>query len=370
MDNFPVNPRPFLVAGLVVNHGWNHPSRAHITLGGELPREHEDFAIVSINPMPQEIGELRSTLNVVCDFLGDTQRVRITESHLSPLGLGLIRLRTVAQRDKLVRESPFNLGQHHVVTVVKHDEGINHRACAYTRVCWIMFLAFPLDYQKDLFIRAVVAPFGQLLEWYRDDNPSRILAQVLTLGPDRVPHSLIVSRGTLIGGMGRSWSMSVYILNGHFPDVFPADEDPVPLDGEPHPEHPPMVFGPNPQPVNWQKQNGVALNLGAFGGGLNQGHPIIHHVNAQPEQDNGDGQDNLNDMQIDAEEPQPLPPQQQINAIQDPRDVMDLDLSGSSMQFLRANGPDIALDDFFRHCRTTIPPPLPLVMPLRWMRTC
>jgi hypothetical protein len=256
MANFPVNPRPFLVVGLVVDHvtghitGWNRPARAHVALGGEPPREHEDFAIVSINPMSQEIGELRPTLNVVCDFLNDTQRVRITESHLSPLGLGLIRLRTVAQRDKLVRESPFNLGQNHVVTVVKHDEGINHRACAYTRVCWIMFLAFPLDYQKDLFIRAVLAPFGWLLEWYRDDNRSKILAQVLTLGPDRVPRSLIVSRGTLIGGMGRSWSVPVYILNGHFPDVFPTDEDPILLDGEPHPEHPPMVFGPNPQPAN------------------------------------------------------------------------------------------------------------------------
>jgi hypothetical protein len=53
-------------------------------------------------------------------------------------------------------------------------------------------------------------------------------------------------------------------------------------------------------------------------------------------------------MQINAEEPQPLPPQQQINALQDRPDVMDLDLSGSSMQFHRANGPDIALDDAFQ----------------------
>jgi hypothetical protein len=166
MANFPVNPRLFLVAGLVVDHGWNRPARAHVTLGGEPLREHEDFAIVSINPMPQEIRELRPTLNVVCDFLDDTQRVRITESHLSPLGLGLIRLHTVAQRDKLVRESPFNLGQNYVVTVVKPDERINHRASPYTSVCWIMFLAFPLDYQKDLFIRVAVAPFGRLLDWY------------------------------------------------------------------------------------------------------------------------------------------------------------------------------------------------------------
>jgi hypothetical protein len=179
MANFPVNPRPFLVAGMAVDHGWNRPARARVTLGGEPTREHEDFGIVSISPMHQEAAQLRSTLDLVCDFLEHSQRVHVMESHLSPLRLGLIRLRTVAEWDLLVRESPLNLGQHHIVTVVKHDEGINSRACAYTRVYWIMFLAFPLDYQKDLFIRAAVEPFGRLLEWYRDENKSRLLMQAL-----------------------------------------------------------------------------------------------------------------------------------------------------------------------------------------------
>jgi hypothetical protein len=164
-------------------------------------------------------------------------------------------------------ESLMNLGQNHVVTVVKHDEGFNSRSCTYTRVYWIMFLAFPLDFQKDLFIHAAVAPYGRLLEWYRDSNRSRILAQVLLLSPDRVPRSLIVSRGTMIGGAGRSWTVPVYILNGNFPDVFPADEDPVPFYGEPHPEHPPVVIGANAQEPNWENElNGAAPNLGFFGG--------------------------------------------------------------------------------------------------------
>ena len=188
----------------MVEHGWNRPACGRLALGGEPTRKHEDYAIVSFNPMPQEVNQLRPTLNVVCHFLEHAHRVRIIESHLSPLGLGLIRLRTVAQRDQLVRESPMNLGQNHVVTAVKHDEGFNSRSCTYTRVCWIMFLAFPLDFQKDLFIRAAVAPYGLLLDWYKDSNRSRILSQVLLLSPDRVPRSLIVSRGTMIGGAGRS----------------------------------------------------------------------------------------------------------------------------------------------------------------------
>lgn len=64
----------------------------------------------------------------------------------------------------------------------------------------------------------------------------------------------MVSRGTLIGGMGRSWTVPVYILNGHFPDAFLAEEDPVPFDGEPHLEHPPVVLSANPQAPNWQAE--------------------------------------------------------------------------------------------------------------------
>jgi hypothetical protein len=99
MANFPVNPHPFLVVGLAVEHGWNRPARGCMALGGEPTREHEDYAIVSINPMSQDPAQLRPTLNVVCDFLEHNRRVHVIASHLSPLGLGLIRLRHVAERD-------------------------------------------------------------------------------------------------------------------------------------------------------------------------------------------------------------------------------------------------------------------------------
>lgn len=80
-----------------------------------------------------------------------------------------------------------------------------------------MFLAFPLDFQKDLYVQAAVAPYGRLLDWFTDANKSRVLARALILSPDRVPRSLVVSRGTLLGGNGRSWSVPVYILNEQFP---------------------------------------------------------------------------------------------------------------------------------------------------------
>ena len=239
MANYPVNPQAFLISGLTVNHGWNRPARGRMVLGGEPTREHEYFAIVSLEPMPKHVHQLWPRLNTVCNWIEHHQRVRIESAFLSPLGLGLIKLQTVAQRDQLVRNSPYHTGDNFNIQVVKHDEGITHRACTYTRICWIMFLAFPLDFQKEVYIRAAVAPYGRLLDWYRDTNKTRVLVQCLLLHPDRVPHSLVVSRGTTIGGAGRSWSVPVYILEGEFPNAFPADEDPVPFDGEPHPEHPP-----------------------------------------------------------------------------------------------------------------------------------
>ena len=40
MANFPVNPRPFLIGDLQVDHVWNRPARGRVALSGEATREH------------------------------------------------------------------------------------------------------------------------------------------------------------------------------------------------------------------------------------------------------------------------------------------------------------------------------------------
>ena len=192
-------------------------------------------------------------------------------------------------------------------------------------------------------------------------NKSRILVQALILSPDWVPRSFVVSRGTLIGGMGRSWSVPIYILNGNFPDAFPADEDPMPFDGEPHPEHGLVVLGANHLEPNWQNElQGATHNLGFFGGNphpnpahlvhdqqINQ-HPIQHQPNQQPDDMEEDEEDNgwpaWNPAVFAADNGQPIPQHPQV-----PQDHLDLDLSGSSMRFLRGDGPNISLDQVFEN---------------------
>lgn len=283
---------------MLIDHRWNRPAHGRIALGGEPTREHEDYAIISVQPMSAEINQLWPTLTMVSHFLEHNQHIKIETAHLSPLGLGLIKLQSPVQRDRLVRNSPYHF-QHLEIRVAKHDESINARSCTYLHNCWLMFLAFSLDFQKDLYIRAAVAPFGRLLEWYRDANKSRILVKALILSQDRVPQSLVISRGTIIGGMGRSWSVPVYILNGQFLDAFPAEEDPVPFDGDPHPEHGPVVLGANPLEPNWQnEQQGAAHNLGFFGGNPHQQPVHFNQMQANQNQAQQVNQNHADDQEV------------------------------------------------------------------------
>lgn len=115
-----------------------------------------------------------------------------------------------------------------------------------------MFLGFHLNYQYIDFIKASIAPFDHLLCWYEGPNKSRIFAKCMLLSPDSIPWSVGVSHGTTLGGVGRSWSVPIFMLNGQFPNGFRMDEDPVPTDGNPHPVNGHVLYA-NPDVLQgWQ----------------------------------------------------------------------------------------------------------------------
>jgi hypothetical protein len=209
---------------------------------------------------------VKDLLHDISEFLEEQFPVRILSAFPSPLGLGLFQFENPIQRNSLIAASPIPFG-HGLIRVCKHDGARNLRACVYNRDCWIMFLAFPLDYQTVNFIRAAVAPFGRLIQWFEGPNKSRVLIRCLVLTPERIPTSVIVSQGTMLGGNGRSWSVPVFILGGNFPDAFPGDEDPVPANGIPHPVHGNVLHGnPNAQ-QHWHRDfvgaaQGVQNDLG------------------------------------------------------------------------------------------------------------
>jgi hypothetical protein len=115
----------------------------------------------------------------------------------------------------------------------------------------------------------------------------------------------------MIRETGRSSVVPVYIMNDNFPDAFPVDEDPVPIDGGPYPEHAPIVLGPHQHDPNWEEEhNEAANNLGVFGGNPHPDDvPHLHHgpgANVVPGGDTNqefDGQ--VEDVDEDEEEPWP-----------------------------------------------------------------
>lgn len=133
----------------------------------------------------------------------------------------------------------------------------------------------------------------------------------------------------------------MYIIGGQFPDVFAGDEDPVPADGNPHPLHDHVLhvnpdvpqnlmhdlvgagaevqtdFGVQPQQMNEIVEEMLAANKDDVENDL-QGENLNDQVNGQPNQ----GQDQQHD-------------QQQVS--------ITFDQSGSTAQYLRAQGPDIHL---------------------------
>jgi hypothetical protein len=235
MANFLCNLMLYAQAGLHVEHGWNRPARARVALGGEPPRRHEQYAVLTIDPAPQH-DQVHQLLQQVSEFLEQAFGVNVVSIFPSPLGLGLFQFENPIHREELLDASPINFA-HGVISVHKHDEALaNFRTCNYIRESWIMFLGFPLDYQVQTFVDVVVvAPFGRLNRWYEGPNKTRVIARCLLLSPYQVPRSLRVSPRTLLGGGGgRSWTVPTYILNGNFPDGFPQDEDSVPLDGVLH----------------------------------------------------------------------------------------------------------------------------------------
>ena len=53
--------------------------------------------------------------------------------------------------------------------------------------------------------------------------------------PQLVPKDVVFGNYSNLGAVKESWTAACYILSAEFAEVLPPDEDPMPLDGNPHP---------------------------------------------------------------------------------------------------------------------------------------
>lgn len=169
-------------------------------------------------------------------YFEEEHRVRVLSSCLSPLGLCLIQFHSPVARQAMVNLSLHQLDTVREIVVEEHDRGINLRNCPFTRMCWIMFLAFPLDFQTHDIISQAVGHFGMVISWTSNTRcKSRLLLRCKVTFVSRVPRSLLICEGSPVGDNGSSWSVPVFVLSSHQNDVWAADEDQIPPNGNPHP---------------------------------------------------------------------------------------------------------------------------------------
>jgi hypothetical protein len=85
---------------------------------------HEDYAIVSITPLPTNAIQFGAVQEVIHEFLEHHKRVLVREIQPSHLGQALVRFVGVYDRDDLVINSPHVYGDVQI-HLVKHNEGRN-----------------------------------------------------------------------------------------------------------------------------------------------------------------------------------------------------------------------------------------------------
>lgn len=185
----------------------------------------------------------------------------------------------------MVNLSPLQLDDVREIVIEEHDRGLNWRNCPFTRTCWIMFLAFPLDFQTRDIISQAVGHFGTIITWTRNDRcKSRILLRCKVTFISRVPRSLLICEGNVAGDNGSSWSVPIYVLSSQHTDVLGGDEDQIPPNGNPHPEN-----------AHFLNENLNAGNQGFFEdvadlaevqqGNVDQGWEVL----SQPQNNNNNG---------------------------------------------------------------------------------
>jgi hypothetical protein len=97
----------------------------------------------------------------VVTFLEEEQHAVIHYCCLSPLGLCLVQFSSSLERQVMISRSPMQLDELREIEIVEHDRGIDFRSCPFTRTCWVMFLAFPLDFQTREIITQLLGCLDQ-----------------------------------------------------------------------------------------------------------------------------------------------------------------------------------------------------------------
>lgn len=169
--------------------------------------------------LPEELWDDHQVL--ITDFLEQAQHFTVRRSFPHATAVGLFKFAFAVIRDLLVLSPPFVYDGIHQVKFVRHDQGPNWRTAPFNRKGWFLLLDFPLDYIITMqYICLVVSTFGQLDVWWEQDPiQGRVFVRFMYRDLDSVPSKIVLQDPT--AGVGESRTISVFILDGEFADMFP-----------------------------------------------------------------------------------------------------------------------------------------------------
>lgn len=154
------------------------------------------------------------------------------------------------------------------------------------REVWIQIIAFPADHRTIREIGRAISSFGKLQVCDRvNSSDTEVLVKVKVDELKDIPISIVI-RGTK-HYIGESWTCPVVIPHDNLQREEPADEDPVPEDGNPHPK----IKEEHSQP-----------NQNKFVVGPFPAHYLVNQQNVQPNQHQHNQQDNLDEEELEVDE--------------------------------------------------------------------
>jgi hypothetical protein len=233
MANIPIDPRQFVPPGFQILH---IPGRVGVkrVVVPRRPRNHEHYAIATIEPVPPGQIPFANINEVLSEFLTEQENVGFVSLQPCPFGAAYVQFNNVSDRDRLISSSPIGFGNVHV-SFIKHNEGPNWRRFNFNRDAWVLMVGPPIDHICTEDINACFADIGSVLLWERDPtNKGRLLAKVRVSDLEDIPRSVRLTEGNR--AEAESWTFLVEVLQQNLLGGGPQDEDPLPADGvDPHP---------------------------------------------------------------------------------------------------------------------------------------
>jgi hypothetical protein len=236
MANFELDPARWLPQGhQIIDGGAARLPRTFYNALVPPPRCHSNICTaVLILPLPPLDEE--HWRNQVWNFVVHNLHGAVDDFQPSLFGLGFLCLRSAVAQAALLDHGPFQLQDGVFVYFIPHDDRDNHRAMQGFCNGWLMFLGLPLDYRNEYDIASAVGTFGKYHHWHQDDEVlDRTLVYASFPSPVLVPRDVVFGNFANIGGVRESWTAPYYILTADFANGFPAEEDQMLPDGNPHP---------------------------------------------------------------------------------------------------------------------------------------